>query len=540
MIAVIDNYDSFTYNLVQYLGELGAEVCVFRNDAISVSELVGRNPSGLVISPGPGGPDAAGISLEAIRAFSDRIPILGVCLGHQCIGQAFGGKVVHAQTLMHGKTSKIRHNGKGIFSLLENPLTATRYHSLALERHSLPSGLEVSAESEDGEIMGIRHVSRPIFGVQFHPESILTQYGMRILENFLSLIDPSMPVRRCFGNIREAISEVAAKKHLTAEGMKDAMRMIMGGEATPAQIASFLSCLAMKGETTTEIAAATDVMRQKAIRIYPPPGEDVLDTCGTGGDRAGTFNISTPVAFVAAGAGIRVAKHGNRSVTSRAGSADVLEALGMDLSASTADVQRSLDVAGITFMFAPKFHSAMKYAIGPRREIGIRTIFNILGPLSNPAGANCQMVGVYSEELGETYARVLAELGHRRAFVVHGTDGMDEVTLAAPTIVWDVRSGGVKRYLFDPRSVGFDYVPMQELKGGDAAANAAILKGILAGAKGPGRQAVLINAAFAIIAGGRAQDMHEGVEKAAKAIDSGSAMERLTSFLEILGRGKGH
>ncbi|MBI5343345.1 MAG: bifunctional anthranilate synthase component II/anthranilate phosphoribosyltransferase [Deltaproteobacteria bacterium] len=540
MIAVVDNYDSFTYNLVQYLGELGADVRVFRNDEISVAELVGMKPSGVVISPGPGGPDDAGISLEAIREFSDRVPILGVCLGHQCIGQAFGGKIVHAQTLMHGKTSKIRHNGKGIFSLLENPMTATRYHSLAIDRLSLPPELEVSAESEDGEIMGVRHVSRPIFGVQFHPESILTQYGMRILENFLSLIDPRQPVLRCFSNIREAISEVAAKKHLTADGMRDAMWMIMGGEATPAQIASFLSCLAMKGETTTEIAAASGVMRQKAIRIQTPPGEDVLDTCGTGGDRAGTFNISTTVAFVAAGAGIRVAKHGNRSVTSRSGSADVLEALGMDLSASAADVQRSLDEAGITFMFAPKFHAAMKYAIGPRREIGIRTIFNILGPLSNPAGANCQVVGVYSEELGEIYARVLAELGHRRAFVVHGTDGLDEVTLAAPTIVWDVSGGSVKRYLFDPRSVGFEYVPMQDLRGGDAAANAGILSGVLSGAKGPARQAVLINAAFAIMAGGKAGDVQEGVEKAKKAIDSGAAMARLKAFLDILGRREAH
>jgi anthranilate phosphoribosyltransferase len=178
----------------------------------------------------------------------------------------------------------------------------------------------------------------------------------------------------------------------------------------------------------------------------------------------------------------------------------------------------------------------MKYAIGPRREIGIRTIFNILGPLSNPAGANCQMVGVYSEELGETYARVLAELGHRRAFVVHGTDGMDEVTLSAPTIVWDVRKGIVKRYLFDPRSVGFEYASTQDLKGGDAATNASILKAVLSGAKGPGRQATLLNAAFAIVAGGKAEDIREGIEKAARSIDSGAAMSRLEAFLGVLGR----
>ncbi|MBP2677334.1 MAG: anthranilate phosphoribosyltransferase, partial [Deltaproteobacteria bacterium] len=280
MIAVIDNYDSFTYNLVQYLCELGAEVSVFRNDAITVGELAQSDPVGLVISPGPGGPDEAGISLDAIRAFENRIPILGVCLGHQCIGKAFGGRIVHAQALMHGKTSRIRHNGKGIFSMVENPMTATRYHSLAVERGTLPPELEVCAESEDGEVMGVRHLEKPVFGVQFHPESILTQSGMRILENFLSLIDPSQPVLREYGNIREAIAAVSARKNLSADGMRDAMRMIMGGEASPAQVASFLSCLAMKGETITEIAAAAEVMRQKAVRIVPPEGKEVLDTCG--------------------------------------------------------------------------------------------------------------------------------------------------------------------------------------------------------------------------------------------------------------------
>lgn len=538
MIAVIDNYDSFTYNLVQYLGELGAQVRVFRNDAVGVDELAATAPSGLVVSPGPGGPDDAGISVAAIRALAGRVPILGVCLGHQCIGRAFGGKVVRARSLMHGKTSRIRHTGKGIFSLVENPMTATRYHSLALDRSSLPPEIEVTAESEDGEVMGIRHVSHPVFGVQFHPESIMTHSGMRLLENFLSLIDPAQPVLRCFGSMREAIAAVASGKDLSADGMRDAMRMIMSGEATPAQISAFLTALAVKGETTTEIAAAVEVMRQKATRIAAPPGERVLDTCGTGGDRAGTFNISTAVAFVAAGAGIRVAKHGNRSVTSRSGSADVLEALGMDLGAGVDRVQQAFDEAGITFLFAPKFHAAMKYAIGPRREIGIRTIFNILGPLSNPAGANCQVVGVFSEELGETYARVLAELGHERAFVVHGTDGLDEVSLSAPSIVWDVQRGSVRRYLFDPGTAGFAYEPPEALAGGDAATNARIMRSVLSGHKGPARQAVLLNAAFAAVAGGKAGDVREGAAVAGRSIDSGAALARLEAFLSILGAGR--
>ena len=536
MIAVIDNYDSFTYNIVQYLCELGAEVSVFRNDAVTVEELDRLSPSGLVISPGPGDPDQAGVSIEAIRAFQDRVPILGVCLGHHCIGKLFGGKIVRAQALMHGKTSPVRHNGKGIFSMVDNPLVAMRYHSLAVERASIPDVLEVCAEADDGEVMGLRHVEKPIFGVQFHPESVMTQSGMRIMENFLSLINPSQPVLREYGNIREAIHAVSSGKNMSADGMRDAMRMIMGGEATPAQVSAFLACLSMKGETTTEIAAASEVMRQKAVRIVAPAGRDVLDTCGTGGDRTGTFNISTTVAFVAAGAGVLVAKHGNRSITSRSGSADVLETLGMDLDADAARVQKSLDETGITFMFAPKFHAAMKYAIGPRREIAIRTIFNILGPIANPANANRQMVGVFSEALGETYARVLAELGHRKAFVVHGTDGLDEVSLAAPSIVWDVQEGRVKRYLFDPRSVGFEYAPLSAVKGGDAQTNAKILTGILSGDKGPGRQAVLLNAAFAIVAGGMAGDIREGVSEAARSIDSGAAVGRLESFMSILGR----
>jgi len=420
--------------------------------------------------------------------------------------------------------------------MVENPMVATRYHSLAVERSTITPELEVCAESEDGEVMGIRHLEKPVFGVQFHPESILTQSGMRILENFLSLIDPSQPVLREYGNIREAITAVSSRKNMSADGTRDAMRMIMGGEATPAQIASFLSCLSMKGETITEIAAAAEVMRQKAMRIVPPPGRDVLDTCGTGGDRAGTFNISTTVAFVAAGAGVPVAKHGNRSVTSRSGSADVLEALGMDLAAETPRVQRALDEVGITFMFAPKFHAAMKYAIGPRREIGIRTIFNILGPISNPAGVNCQVVGVFSEELGETYARVLAESGHRRAFVVHGTDGLDEVSLSAPSIVWDVQEGKVKRFLFDPRSAGFEYLPLAAIRGGNAQENAGILTDVLSGVPGPARQAVLLNAAFAVVAGGKADDIRNGVQVAKRSIDSGAARERLHAFLAILGR----
>ena len=331
-------------------------------------------------------------------------------------------------------------------------------------------------------------------------------------------------------NIQEAIAKVIEGADLSRGEMTDVMNQIMSGEATDAQIGAFLIALRVKGECVDEIAGAASVMREKATPIVTRH-DVIVDTCGTGGDHSGTFNISTTAAFVAAGAGLCVAKHGNRSVTSQSGSADVLSALGVNIEASPETVGRCLDDVGIGFLFAISLHGAMKYAIGPRREIGARTIFNALGPLSNPAGATRQVVGVYSAALTETLAGVLGTLGAERAFVVHGSDGLDEMTLTGPTRVSELKNGSVSTYRVSPGDFGLAQASADALKGGDADYNAEITRSILNGEEGPRRDIVLLNAAAAIVAGDKARDLNEGVQVAAEVIDSGKALEKLEGLV---------
>ncbi|MYC12533.1 MAG: anthranilate phosphoribosyltransferase [Gemmatimonadetes bacterium] len=331
-------------------------------------------------------------------------------------------------------------------------------------------------------------------------------------------------------NIQEAIAKVIEGADLSRGEMTDVMNQIMSGEATDAQIGAFLIALRVKGECVDEIAGAASVMREKATPIATKH-DVIVDTCGTGGDHSGTFNISTTAAFVAAGAGLCVAKHGNRAATSQSGSADVLSALGVNIEASPETVSRCLDDVGIGFLFAISLHGAMKYAIGPRREIGARTIFNALGPLSNPAGATRQVVGVYSAALTETLAGVLATLGAERAFVVHGSDGLDEMTLTGPTRVSELKQGSVLTYDVSPGDFGLIQAPADALKGGDADYNAEITRSILNGEEGPRRDIVLLNAAAAIVAGDKARDLMEGVQAAAEVIDSGKALEKLEGLV---------
>ena len=331
--------------------------------------------------------------------------------------------------------------------------------------------------------------------------------------------------------IRDAIAKLADGQPLSREEAYGALRTIMDGEATPAQIGAFITALRIRGETPEIIAGCVQAMRE---RFTPVPAEAgvVVDIVGTGGDRAHTFNISTTAAFVVAGAGLRVAKHGNRSVSSRCGAADVIEALGVNLQATPEVMARCLREIGIAFLFAPALHPAMKHAIGPRREIGIRTVFNILGPMSNPAGARHGVLGVYSPDLVPVLAEALAQLGAERIFVVHGRDGLDEITLTGPTLVGDVAGGAVRLYDLAPADAGLPVCRREELAGGDAAENAVRTKAILTGAeRGPKRDVVLINAAAALIAGGAARDWRSGVAQAASAIDSGAAAAKLDALV---------
>jgi anthranilate phosphoribosyltransferase len=332
--------------------------------------------------------------------------------------------------------------------------------------------------------------------------------------------------------IKEAISKVIAKTDLTEAEAEAVMREIMQGEATDAQIASYITGLRMKGETVEEITGSARVMREKAVPIKLDARYQV-DTCGTGGDMAHTFNISTTAAFVVAAAGVTVAKHGNRSVSSKSGSADVLQALGVNIEIPSHRAEECINEVGIGFLFAPMMHLAMKYAIGPRREIGIRTIFNLLGPLTNPARVTSQIMGVYSADLTGLLARALGNLGAARAFVVHGMDGLDEITITGKTKVSEFRDGRVTDYFIHPSDFGFPAGKIEDLRGGDAKDNAVIATEILKGRKGTRRDIVLMNAAVALVAAGRTAEFKEGITLAAKSIDSGAALKKLEQLKEF-------
>jgi len=348
--------------------------------------------------------------------------------------------------------------------------------------------------------------------------------------------------------ITEAVRVLVERRDLTRIEAAAAMEAIMTGAATHAQIAAFLTALRMKGETVEELIGFAQVMRQKVVRVRTH-GEEVaaltgtdremlLDTAGTGGDAAGTFNVSTATAFVVAGAGLRVAKHGNRSVSSLCGSADVVETLGISLELTPAQVARCIDEVGIGFLYAPLLHTAMKHVMPARREMGIRTVFNMLGPLTNPAAANAQVIGVYAPTLTEPLARVLAELGTVRAFVVHGADGLDEISNTGESRLSEVREGVVRTFTLKPEDFGLPRATITGLRGGDREQNAQIINGILAGEDGPRRDIVLMNAAAALMAGGKARDLKEGVTLAAHSIDSGGAkttLERLIALSHELG-----
>ena len=343
--------------------------------------------------------------------------------------------------------------------------------------------------------------------------------------------------------ITEAVRALVDRRDLTRLEAAAAMEAIMSGAATNAQIAAFLTALRMKGETVEELIGFAQVMREKVVKVRPRAGDVVgatgtdremlIDTCGTGGDASGTFNVSTATAFVVAGAGLRVAKHGNRSVSSLCGSADVVETLGIDIELSPAQVASCIDEVGIGFLYAPLLHTAMKHVMATRREMGVRTVFNMLGPLTNPAGANAQVIGVYAASLTDPLARVLAELGTLRAFVVHGADGLDEISNTGESHISEVHEGVVRSSTVRPEDFGMPRAAIRDLQGGDREENARIIRQVLGGETGPRRDIVLMNAAAALVVGNKAEDLKEGVALAAAAIDERSAAGKLEDLIAL-------
>jgi len=535
MLILIDNYDSFTYNLVQYLGELGADIRVFRNDQVSLDELIALKPDHLVISPGPGEPlKDDGISADAVKHFTGRIPVLGVCLGHQCLCAIYGGRVERAARLMHGKTSPVNHNGQGIFKDIPSPFEGMRYHSLVVYE-PVPAELEVVATTDEGEIMALKHRQHPTYGVQFHPESILTEHGKQLLKNFLGIqLIPTVGAE--LSMLKPFIAKTINRTDLSSVEAEDAMNIIMTGQATPAQIGAYLVALRMKGETIAEITGSVRAMRANAVKVQLAKSDQpVYDIVGTGGDGAHTFNISTAAAFVLAGTGRKVAKHGNRAASSQCGSADVLSALGVNLDLTPEQVAQAIEEVGIGFMFAPKFHPAMKHAVGPRKEIGQRTIFNILGPLTNPAGAHIQLTGVFDPALTEPLANVLKDLGSRAALVIYGANGLDELNGTGVNRVSHLRDGVVRTYDLDPSELGLARATVEELRGGTPDESATMLRDLLSGTpsavNGARRDAILLNAAGALAA--ETGDFKSALDEARAALDSGKALAKLDALVQF-------
>ena len=331
--------------------------------------------------------------------------------------------------------------------------------------------------------------------------------------------------------IREAISTATAGQSLAMADAIEVMREVMEGETTPAQLGAYLTALSLKGETPEEIAGFATVMREKSLRVNVDG--KAIDTCGTGGDRKGTFNISTAAAFVVAGAGLTVAKHGNRAASGDCGSADVLEALGVRVELPPEAVERCLREIGIGFMFAPAYHPAMRYAAPVRREIGIRTVFNLLGPMTNPARVSCQLIGVGYPEAAEKMAEALRLFGAHHAIIVHSDDGMDELSLGSDTPGWEVLDGEIRPYLVQPRDLGLPHATPDDLRGGDPAANADTMRNIMAGATGPVRDAVVLNSGAALVAGDMAATLSEGIEMAAASIADGRAAEKLDALVAL-------
>ena len=437
MIVLIDNYDSFSYNVYQLIGSVAPDIKVVRNDEYSVKEIEEMKPEALILSPGPGRPAEAGICIEAIRYFAGKLPILGICLGHQAICEAFGGEVSYAKELMHGKK-------KTIYTVGKSPL---------------------------------------------------------------------------FEGLGDSFQE--------AETVMDE---IMSGQATAVQMSSYLTALSMKGETIDEITASAAGMRAHCIKLLHDL--DVLEIVGTGGDGANSFNISTTSSLVIAAGGVPVAKHGNRAASSKSGAADVLEALGVNITIPPEKSAELLKKINICFLFAQNYHIAMKYVAPIRKELGIRTVFNILGPLSNPAGANMELMGVFDQAFVEPLAQVMAKLGVTKGMVVFGQDKLDEISMSAPTSVCEIKDGWFQSYEITPEQFGYERCSKDDLAGGTPAENAEITKAILRGEeKGPKRQAVCLNAGAALYIAGKAETMEVGVRMAEELIDNGSALKKLDEFI---------
>ena len=530
MILVIDNYDSFTFNVIQILQTVtDKEIKVVRNDECTVEQLASMNPEYLIVSPGPGSPYQAGICEEAIKYFAGKIPILGICLGHQAICEAFGARIVQAKFIKHGIVEEIKLDGKGLFRSIGKSAKFTRYHSLVADEQTLSPDFEVTARAADGDIMGVRHKTLPIEGIQFHPESIASQAGKELLSSFINYHRENL-------NVAEYLNQLIAKKDLTEEQASFFMENVTDGSMDERAMAAILVAMAAKGPSVSEMIGCAKALLKKK-KDLPLEKNGIAEIVGTGGDGKGSFNISSMSALVASSCGQRIAKHGNRAVSSKSGAADFFENLGINIMAKPEQTAKLIEKTNFGFLMAQVYHSAMRFAAPVRKVLGVKTIMNILGPLLNPACAEYEVLGVYSPALLKDYAKAAKALGAKRVMVVCSRDGYDEISPLVPTDVYQIdENGNENQYVIKPENFGITGCNEDELMGGSGKENADLALEVL---KGGGRKtikaAVGLNTAAVLYLSGKARTLKDGYNMAIEAIDSGKALKKLEEIQKVSG-----
>lgn len=531
MILLIDNYDSFTYNIYQAFSNLGYPIKVLRHDKTTLEEIESLKPSYIVLGPGPKTPKDSILNIQIVQKFKGIYPILGICLGHQAILSAFGVEIKNAKNIVHGKVEPLIHNQKGIFRHISSKTPIVRYHSLVGKREEIPECFIISGMSEDGEVMAVEHKQYHLIGLQFHPESIGTKEGEKMLQNFLHYAREPIPVK-------DYLKKCLKLESLNFQESYNLMDELTEGNLTDAQIGSILTSLEIKGVDEYELAGFASVLKQKAVRFEAKDTNAIrLDMVGTGGSNAKTFNVSTTCALLLATfakkANFGIIKHGNRAITSKSGSADLLSALGINPNMELQNAQKAYEELNLTFLFAQKFHSAMRFAAPARGSLGFKTAFNLIGPLSNPASITHQLIGVFDKAYTEIMAKALAILGIKRAMVVSGLDGYDEISLCAPTQITELREGTIKTYIFNPVEVGLSFASYSMLRGGDAKENAQITMDIFEAKPSPKLDLVALNLGAALCVCEQADSLKEGFFKAKQIIESKEVFEVLRGFQSI-------
>ena len=538
MILMIDNYDSFVFNVEQYLKEMtDDEVITVRNDAITIDDIKKMNPSKIIFSPGPKHPKDSGICLEILNNTDElgNIPILGICLGHQAIGMNFGGEIKRLENPLHGKTSEITvlSENSVLFKNLPKKFKVMRYHSLYVD--DIPENLEVTAKSEDGVAMAVEHKSKNIFGIQFHPESIFTEYGKNMIRNFLNIeVSKTLQNDENSNNTNEKGNFIDMNKYLkklqenialTDTDFREICKIIDSKNYDIVQLGALLVLISEKSLYPESLTAFV-----KNILEYSTTFEDdsdMIDVCGTGGDGFKTINISTAVAFILGAMGVNVAKHGNRAISSKSGSSDVLDKLGVPLENSLANQIEKLHVKNLAFFHAPFFHKLVGEVREVRSRLGIRTVFNILGPLLHPnTKLKYQLVGLYHEPVHRLYAETLQLLGRKHALAVRGNDGLDEITICDDTKIIEVKGEQILEYTISPESFGFKRAFHSEIEGGTPEENAEILIKILKGAEKSAKfDIVVLNAMFALYTADVVDHPAKAKDMVLEAIESGKVYE---------------